>query len=297
MLKPSLVQRFENETGPFNYYVFPAPSLQDPICRFPDVDSHKHETYFSPFSDLGPLQSHIHPHYVIFNTGQKLSNINDSAYLMEISDFLFQNTSITPKSMLAMINLYRNWTNANVPTRPRRPRALSNSSHPPGEEGQDGPSQGRPPKREGLRSWTRSQGQDSQASADQYRGGQQRAIHPFQLPEDDDSSSVTDDTVVEDDTAWIDYIHNWQKEGEGVAQSLESDVLNDSHDKQLAGYIKEHARTPPSPGVWDHWEPAWDDQKTRYFSQSDRAQFSSNDWAVFKNDVYLTRPDHPQVIL
>ena len=38
----------------------------------------------------------------------------------------------------------------------------------------------------------------------------------------------------------------------------------------------------------------WDDCRSRYPSASDRAQFSSNDWAVFKNDVYLTRPGHPQ---
>ena len=294
------MQRFEAEKGPFNYYVLPAPSLRDPICRFPKADSGEHKTYTSPFSELGPLKSHIHPHYVIFNSGQKLSNINNNAHIIRISRFLSQNASITAEAsnsaLLAMMELYQNWTTANVPAQSRRPRASSNPSHPPGKEGQDGPSHGGPhPRRQGLRNATRSQGQGSQASADQYSGGQQRAIHPFQLPDNDESSSVTDDTVVEDDIAWIDYIHDWQKEGKGVADSLELDVLNDSHNKQLAAYIKEHARTPPSPGFWDHWEPTWDDQNTRYLSQLDRAQFSSNDWAVFKNDVYLTRPGHPRV--
>ncbi|KAF8557069.1 hypothetical protein OG21DRAFT_1482499 [Imleria badia] len=139
-------------------------------------------------------------------------------------------------------------------------------------EGQDGPSQGGPPpRREGLRSGTRSQGQGSQASAGQRAGGQQRAFHPFQPPEDDDSSSVTDDTIVEDDTAWIEYIHNWKKQGEEVADNWEPDELNNSCDKQLSAYIKEHARTLPSPGIWDRWEPAWNDRKSRYPSESDRA--------------------------
>ena len=120
---------------------------------------------------------------------------------------------------------------------------------------------------------------------------------PF-LPSDDDCSSVTDDTVVEDDTAWIEYIHNWQKQDKGVAESGELDVFhhNGSCDEQLASYIDEDARTPPSPGAWDNWKPSWDDRKSRYPNASDRVQFSSNDWAVFKNDVYLTqRPDYPQV--
>ena len=296
----SLLQQFENENEPFNYYVVPTPSLRDPICRFPDADSYKHETYAPPFSELGPLKSHIHPHHVIFNTGQKLSNVKYNIHLLQMSGFLSQIASITvEKARLALDSiedLYTRWMETNVPGEWRRAKASSNSSHPPGEEGQDGPSQDGPhPRRQTLRSATRSQGQGSQASVDQYRGGRQRAIPSFRPPEDDDSSSFTDDTVVEDDTAWVEYIHNWQKHGEDVAESLESDVLNDSHDKQLAAYIKEHARTPPSPGVWDHWEPAWDEQKTRYSSQPDRAQFSSNDWAVFKNDVYLTRPGHPRV--
>jgi hypothetical protein len=152
-----------------------------------------------------------------------------------------------------------------------------------------------PPTCQGLRNGTRSQSQGSQGSAGQYGGGQQRAIHTFQPPEDDDSSSVTDDTIVEDDTAWIEFIHDWKRQGKGVAESWESDVLHDLCDEQLTAYIDEHARTPPSPGAWDSWEPTWSDCNSRYPSAFDRAQFSSNDWAVFKNDVYLTRPDHPQV--
>ena len=290
------MQRFENEKQPFNYFVLPVPSLRDPICRFPNIDSYEHKTYAPPFLELGPLESHIHPHYVIFNTGQKLSTLLYGE-LREMRYFLSQGLLVPVEdAMLALetiSDLYTTWIETNVPDEWRRPKVSSSSSYPPGEEGRNGPSQSGPhPRRQTLRSATRSQGQGNLASINQYSGGPQRAIHPFQPPEDDDSSSVTDDTVVDDDTAWIDYIHDWQKEGEGVADSLESNVLNDSHDKQLAAYIKEHARTPPSPGVWDRWELAWDDQKTRYPSRSDRAQFSSNDWAVFKNDVYLTRPDH-----
>ena len=295
------IQRFENEKEPFNYYVVPAPSLRDAICRFPNVDSYEHETYTPPFSELGLLKSHIHPHYVIFNAGQKLSNIKYHTPRGQMSGFLSQNASITVEAARLALDsiqdLYIRWMEMNVPGEWRQPNASSNSSHPLSEEGQDGPSQSGPAlRRQGLRSGTRSQGQGSQGSAGQHGGGQQRTIDPFKPPEDDDYSSVTDDTIVEDDTAWIEYIHNWQKRGKGVAENWESNVLHDSSDEQLAAYIDEHARTPPSPGAWDSWKPTWDDCKSRYPSTaSDRAQFSSNDWAAFKNDVYLSRPDHPQV--
>jgi hypothetical protein len=198
--------------------------------------------------------------------------------------------------VIAVQRLYTAWTEVQIPDHFCDTIGTPNRFHRPSEEGRDDRSQGRsPPRRQVLRSTTRSRGQGAQASAGHYDGGQQRADLPFQPPEDDDSSSVTDDTVVEDDTAWIENIYNWQKQGKGVVESWESDVPHDSCDEQLVAYIDEHSRTPPSPGAWDSWKPTWDDRKLRYSSTSDRAQFSSNDWAVFRNDVYLTQTDLPQV--
>ena len=284
----------------YRYYVLPAPTLQEPICRYPDVNGRDHETYFPPYSNLGPLTSHIHPHFVIFNAGKKLASFKSD----DVSEMILSLSQIVPPSsnaismVITVQRLYRAWTGVQVPDHFYDTIGTPNRSHRPSEEGRDDRSQGGPPpRRQGLRSTTRSQGQGTPASASHYEGGQQRAILPLQPPEDDDSSSVTDDTVVEDDTAWIEFIHNWQKQGEGVTESLDSHKLHGSCDEQLAAYIDEHARPPPSPDAWDSWKPTWDDRKLRYRypSVSDRAQFSSNDWAVFKNDLYLTRPDHPQV--
>ena len=203
-------------------------------------------------------------------------------------------SSNAPAMVVAIQRLYRVWTGVQVPDHFYGTIGTPKRFRPSSDEGQDDRSQGGPPRRQGLRSTTRSQGQESQVSGGHYEGGRQRANLPLHPPEDDDSSSVTDDTVFEDDTTWIEYIHNWQKQGEGVAEGWKLDVPHDSCDGQLAAYIDEHARTPPSPGVWDSWKPTWDDRRSRYPSASDRAQFSSNDWAVFKNDAYLTRPGHPQ---
>ena len=273
--------------------------MQEPICRFSDVNKRDHETHFPPYSNLGPLTSHIHPHVVVFNTGQKLSSAL-SQDVLEMSITLDKMVAPLSDALLMMFTiqrLYRAWTEVQVPEQFSGTSGTLNRFHrrSQAEGGRDDHSQGGPPRRPGLRSATRrSQGQ---VSPGHYEGGQQRAILPLQPPEDDDSLSITDDTVLDDDTAWIEHIHSWQKQGEegGVAESEESGVPLDSCDGQLAAYIEEHARTPPSPGVWDSWKPAWDDHGSRYPSASDRAQFSSNDWAVFKNDVYLTRPGHPRV--
>ncbi|KAF8434175.1 hypothetical protein L210DRAFT_3554295 [Boletus edulis BED1] len=282
----------------YRYYVLPSPTLNEPICRWPDVNKDTHKTLFPPFANLGYLESHIHPQFVIFNTGQKLQDIKSrdfSAMLAFLEDI------IDPRYAFKVLHgiqlLHEAWTEVDVPADYRNLIGISKRARPPSEGGQDDRSQhDPPPKREGLRSATRSQGQGSQGAADRYAGGQQRAILPFLSPEEDDSSSITDDTVVEDDTDWTEYIHKWQKESDGVAGKLDSGELHDSRDEQLTAYGDEHARTPPSPGVWDSWKPTWG-SPSRDPKIADRSRFSSNDWAVFKNDVYLTRLEYPQVDL
>ncbi|KAF8434173.1 hypothetical protein L210DRAFT_3554279 [Boletus edulis BED1] len=296
-----LAKLFVNKS--YWYYVLPSPILKEPICRFPDVneDNHNHETFFPPFANLGLLESHIHPQFVIFNTGQKLRDLSREDYGQMIK---FLKQMAPPKyHAFDMLNdiqeLYEAWTKANIPADYCNLTGTSKRARTPSEGGQDDRSQhDPPPKREDLRSATRSQGQGSQGAADRYAGGQQRAILPFRPPEDseDDSSSITDDTVVEDDTDWIEYIHEWQKESDGVAGKWESGELHDSRDEQLTAYSDEHARTPPSPGIWNSWKPTWG-SPSRDPKISDRSRFSSNDWAVFKNDVYLTRLEYPQVDL
>ncbi|KAI9566854.1 hypothetical protein HD554DRAFT_2272926 [Boletus coccyginus] len=183
----------------YRYYVLPALTLEESMCRYPDVNKRDHETHFPPYSTLGPLTSHIHLHFVIFN-----------AAWMGVPDH-FYDTIGTP-----------------------------NKFHRLSDEGRDDHSQGGPPRCQGLRSATRSQGQGTQVSAGYYEGGQKRAIHPLQPPDD----------VTLYDTAWIKYIHNWKKQDEDVVGSWELDVLHDLCDEQLAAYINEHACTPPSPGAW-----------------------------------------------
>ena len=272
--------------------------MEEFIFRFLDGNCRDYTAHKPPYSDLEPISSHIHPHFVIFNAGQKLAKL-DPEDILQMRTILGRRLSLYHGDMspLELIDhLYLKWMAASIPAEWRK-KVTSSNPRPPGAAEQDNHSQdGHPPRRQGLRSATRSQGQGSQVSAGQHNGGQQRAIIPFQAPADDDSSSVSDSTIVEDNTAWIDYIHEWQKQGQDAAapKMWEPDVLDDSRDEQLAAYDNEHARTPPPPGAWDSWKPAWDSRRSKHFTASDRSRFSSNDWAVLKNNVYLVRPEHPQ---
>ena len=156
--------------------------------------------------------------------------------------------------VFVMQSLHRAWTEVQVPEQFNDTAGTLNRFDRRSEGGRDNRWQGGPPRRQGLRSATRSQGQGTQFLAGHYEEEQQRAILPWQPHEDDGSSSVTDDTVFEDDTDWIEYIHSWRKQGEGVAERWESDIPHDSCDGQLAAYIDEDPRTPPSSGVWDSWK-------------------------------------------
>ena len=98
---------------------------------------------------------------------------------------------------------------------------------------------------------------------------------------------IIDDTVA-DDIACIEYVHKWQKQVDSGYGTTERWALRD---ERLAAYFDEPARTPPSPDSWDSWEPVWKD-RSACPSEWNRSQFSSNDWAMFEHDVYLTRREH-----
>ena len=95
--------------------VLPAPTLRDPICRYHGLECHDH---YPPFATLGPFSSHIHPHFVVFNNGQKLLQFQDSD-ITQMTHFLSQTlTSSWDRAALAIRsiqNLYRTWTDVQVP--------------------------------------------------------------------------------------------------------------------------------------------------------------------------------------
>ncbi|EIW74656.1 hypothetical protein CONPUDRAFT_170010 [Coniophora puteana RWD-64-598 SS2] len=65
-------------SGPYLYYLIPRRSMRDEVIT--ETPSHRRprtvHTY--PFATLGPFRSHIRPHYVAWNLGEKLDEVYDS---------------------------------------------------------------------------------------------------------------------------------------------------------------------------------------------------------------------------
>lgn len=81
-------------------------------------------THPYPFESLGSFSSHIQPHFVIFNTGQKLSKPSEPASLPP-SELSFP-TNRFADSMLCK-HLYEHWSGVNIP--PEFFGHVSTSSH------------------------------------------------------------------------------------------------------------------------------------------------------------------------
>ena len=123
--------------------------FQEPICRFSDVNNlGDHEIHFPPYSNFGPLTSHIHPHFVIFNTGKKLS----STLVQHVTKMILTLGQTVPHSdafamVVAMQRLYTAWSKVDVPKQFYDTMGTPQRFHRPSDEGQDDRSQGGPPRR------------------------------------------------------------------------------------------------------------------------------------------------------
>jgi hypothetical protein len=77
----------------FHYYVLPLTEDMKHVALHRYNQEHgpaPTSTHFYPFSTLGPLRSHIHPHFVVFSAGQKLdamaSNITEDEFEIVLDD-------------------------------------------------------------------------------------------------------------------------------------------------------------------------------------------------------------------
>jgi len=99
-------------------------------------------------------------------------------------------------------------------------------------------------------------------------------------------SSVVEDcdflsTMAEWISTWVDKC----TESADSESGWDSKVLND---QQLGQWVKEQAR-PPRTEPWQTWRPGWASEEI-LFDGPNRAEFSTNDWAVWEYGVYLTAP-------
>ena len=113
----SAPQAYE-EAASYEYYVLAAPSLHETyIDRYTDAAGASGRHDF-PFATLGPIQSHILPHFAIFDSGSKIAKLLMVAFadLVRRYELITGNPAEARDAILQILELYDLWTGIEVPT-------------------------------------------------------------------------------------------------------------------------------------------------------------------------------------
>ena len=277
-----LVQIYRTQT--FEYFLCPIKRTPD-ICRY--HDGH-HKTFPFPHERIGLLRSHVKPHFVVCNSAKKLPEENE-AYRTLVTlwrEFLSGSSTEKPYDHIEMIKfLGEAWSS---------PAPGEFATHPRKDEKKEPGADGSRRKTRSMSSFSRDNpddgGDDDESdSASPASGGEHGRQVPLMCT---DSSSNSDDSIIlddtcSDDTLWVEEIAKWASKGAEDAKTdggWETMVVND---EQVLQYDKEPVRDPPPVGAWHGWRPSWKGKRKR--PSVDTSVFSSNDWAAYRRNVYLTR--------
>lgn len=273
--------------------VFTCDSDQVPSSAF----QYTYHTY--PYANLGPIPSHVQPHFALYNTGTQLAKLSilDGFNLPAIiATCLGLPTPDLANTYIKKIsNIYKTWIAP--PTDP-----ILDMCHPPSElqGGTPGNATGHPGKRSRRRSnhtpAVRSIGnggggggvQNSQSGQGGHRPPSLRHTSTISseksIMEDQHFPSPDNGGATLAEVGWIkEYVSKWLDQAtEAVAHEdgWEPHVLNDR--RQLWGYAEENCRTP-----FQEWNPTW---MKRGLPEPDTSRFSSNDWSLKIYSIRLPDP-------
>lgn len=105
---------FENKE--FSYHLLSTRTLHEPICRYegPNANRKMHTT---PFTTLGPVTSHIHPHYVVVNAAQQIGRLT---WAEPVESRIAANSGETVQTAILrrilVQDLYEAWTQTDIPS-------------------------------------------------------------------------------------------------------------------------------------------------------------------------------------
>ena len=278
-----LVQIYRTQT--FEYFLCPINRTPD-ICRY---DNGHHKTLKFPHENIGLLKSHVKPHFVVCNSAKKLPKEGEEAYTNLATwwrEILSEFRTEKPYDHIKMIeHLGRSWS---------WPAPGEFATHPRKDEKKEPGADESRRKTRSMSSFSRDNpddgGDDDESeSASPASGGEHGRQVPLMCT---DSSSNSDDSIIlddtySDDTLWVEEIAKWASKGAEDAKTdggWETMVVND---EQVLQYDKEPVRDPPPVGAWHGWRPSWKGKRKR--PSVDTSVFSSNDWAAYRRNVYLTR--------
>lgn len=98
-------------------------NLEDLSLEVTDARLHEYTRHTFPFTDMPVLQSHVHPHFAIFSTGQKLDK-DDKALL-----FLTRRQSPYKAQVERLMEIYAAWMLTKSWEVPGFPTVLQSEAH------------------------------------------------------------------------------------------------------------------------------------------------------------------------
>jgi len=249
----------------------------------------KYASHHFPFESIGPLSSHVHPHFVLWNSGKKLATMDLTALSFTAAAVL----GIELLSALMLLNkvsyIYTSWTSKPAPRSFHRDTRLNLDPSLGSGGGSHDDNTRRYPSRN-----TRKPGQKSH----RFDGGPQGSANvghslPLFSPIDNaanlcntiggEISIVYPDGMEECGSDWEANISQWANESSKVPTGEGAPVVNDS---QIGRYAEERARSPRQES-WCTWRAPWIRSNVSKHLPN-KQTFSSNDWAVYHESKYLT---------
>ncbi|KAF9232398.1 hypothetical protein BU15DRAFT_81310 [Melanogaster broomeanus] len=209
------------ESTTFQYHVLCTPDLKEPIHRFDGPEKDAGYTVHSlSFPNLGPLTSHVRPHFVVANSALKLTRL-------ALAQF--------PQQTRYDYRLYAQWMQLDIPTGftgsgdGNRP---DNASRPPSKRAPSADGEGDEPD-DGSNS-TDAESENGDSAESQSSDTEETVMH------DDEWSSA-------EETAWIEEICDWTEKCREATSSEGGWAPDAVNDEQMAAYAKEPSAPAPPP--------------------------------------------------
>lgn len=283
----SIYQTYTPGVQKFTYHLVPIKPMDVLIGRLNNTsaDTNTYSIHVYPFTTIGPLESHAHPHFVLFNAGEKIDPSNDHK-LNLLKDSMHLHSFEEAKHYAERIRcLYELWISRpdsmgfKVWKQGSSSGRASNRGGPSGQNRKSTEPSTPPPATSSHRGSSRS-GNFAGGPDPESHGGHRVALLPYPhiLVDLEAKNFIAERGDILSLLEWRTRVNEVTNNG-----GWEPNVWNDN---QLGTYPKELARSPK-----DKWHPTWmrHGSPDGHKQPPDTSKFSSNDWCL--KDCRVRLPD------
>ncbi|EIW76846.1 hypothetical protein CONPUDRAFT_84717, partial [Coniophora puteana RWD-64-598 SS2] len=247
---PVKLKKYFQQQTTFKYYPVPQPSLRDEVIVVKPYRGGAHTVHTYPFATLGPIVTHVRPHFVVENTYAKYSAVKG-----------YESRDVTRAFQAALDMHYpgHDYTAVNLFFK------LSQAS----------------------KKWAR---REVAPTFRRHVRTSRRLLPVYRVVSEwgtESTVSVPKETEPFDRIEWIKGIARWQV-GATLEADVDGWELNVYNDAQVVDYRSEPEPVfiPIPVDTWHSWCPSWQrDPKGNHLKDS--TYFSSNDWAALEFRVLL----------